>query len=48
MKINIKYVELYISFLAIEDSAQNCTLREKCSYSELFWSVFSGIWNEYG
>ena len=23
-------------------------LREKCPYSELFWSVFSRIWNEYG
>ena len=24
------------------------TLREKCSYSEFFWSVFSRIWTEYG
>ena len=24
------------------------TLREKCSYSEFFWSVFSRIWFEYG
>ena len=23
-------------------------LREKCPYSELFWSVFSRIWTEYG
>ena len=23
-------------------------LREKCLYSELFWSVFSRIWTEYG
>ena len=23
-------------------------LREKCPYSELFWSVFSHIWTEYG
>ena len=23
-------------------------LREKCLYSELFWSAFSRIWNEYG
>ena len=23
-------------------------LHEKCSYSELFWSVFSRIWTEYG
>ena len=24
------------------------TLREKCPYSQLFWSVFSGIRTEYG
>ena len=24
------------------------TLREKCPYLELLWSVFSAIWNEYG
>ena len=24
------------------------TLREKCSYLELFWSAFSRIWTEYG
>ena len=24
------------------------TLREKFSYSELFWSAFSHIWTEYG
>ena len=24
------------------------TLREKCPYSELFWSVLSHIWTEYG
>ena len=23
-------------------------LREKCLYSELFWSAFSCIWTEYG
>ena len=27
---------------------QCCTLREKCLYSELFSSVFSRIWTEYG
>ena len=27
---------------------QNKTLREKCPYSELFWSLFSRIWTEYG
>ena len=24
------------------------TLREKCPYSEFFWTVFSRIWTEYG
>ena len=24
------------------------TLREKCPYSEFFWSVISRIWTEYG
>ena len=24
------------------------TLRKKCPYLELFWSVFSGIWTEFG
>ena len=24
------------------------TLRKKCPYSELLWSVFSRIWTEYG
>ena len=24
------------------------SLREKCPYSELFWSAFSRIWTEYG
>ena len=24
------------------------SLRERCPYSELFWSVFSRIWIEYG
>ena len=24
------------------------SLREKCPYSELFWSFFSCIWTEYG
>ena len=25
-----------------------CTLREKCPYSGIFWSVFFRIWTEYG
>ena len=30
------------------DPIQSITLREKCPYSELFWSAFSRIWTEYG
>ena len=30
------------------DPIQSITLREKCPYSELFWSAFSHIWTEYG
>ena len=26
----------------------NSSLREKCLYSELHWSIFSRIWTEYG
>ena len=28
--------------------SENLVLREKYRYSELFWSVFSRIWTEYG
>ena len=28
--------------------SQKHTLRKKCPYSELFWSVFSSIQTEYG
>ena len=27
---------------------QQQTLRKNCPYSELFWSIFSRIWTEYG
>ena len=30
------------------DEKRRATLRKKCLYSELFWSVFSCIWTEYG
>ena len=29
-------------------TCQSLTLREKCPYSELFWSAFSYIQSEYG
>ena len=28
--------------------AVTTTLREKCPYSEFFWSIFSHIWTNYG
>ena len=28
--------------------SDNLSLREKCPYSELFWSAFSRIWTKYG
>ena len=30
------------------DEKRMATLRKKCPYSELIWSVFSCIWTEYG
>ena len=32
----------------ITGALQKHILREKCSYSEFFWSVFSRIWTEHG
>ena len=37
--------EEFIAFLLLE---RTTALRKKCPYSELFSSVFSRIWNEYG
>ena len=37
-----KYLSLILSVVVICDS-----LRERCSYSELFWFIFSRIWTEY-
>ena len=31
-----------------EEKEKVIHLRKKCPYSELFWSVFSRIWTEYG
>ena len=36
------------SKLTIDWKMENELLREKCSYSELFWSAFSRIRTEYG
>ena len=34
--------------MAVPYELSSLTLHEKCPYSELFWSAFSPIWNEYG
>ena len=31
----------------LSNKAPRTALREKCPYSEIFWSVFSRIWTEY-
>ena len=48
--INIVYESIVLIqhiLLAIMDLCQ-LPLREKCPYSEFFWSIFSRIWTEYG
>ena len=39
---------LYIIFIYTIYFSSSVTLREKCPYSEIFWSVFSRIQTEYG
>ena len=39
---------IIFSFAVISSPPKVRTLREKCPYSEFFWSVFSRIWTEYG
>ena len=34
--------------MIVNKNIMSTTLREKCPYSELFWSAFSHIWAEYG
>ena len=51
-----KYCDKYLLFLknvpvmfpCFINKSVNLTLRKKCLHSELFWSVFSRIWTEYG
>ena len=38
---------IFLEVLSIK-SNMSFTLREKCPYSEFFWSAFSRIWTEYG
>ena len=39
---------LFVHFGLCSRTKLRLTLREKCLYSEFFWSVFSRIWTEYG
>ena len=52
------HLQVVYSIPVLKNSQENClglkiintailALREKYSYSELFWSVFSRIWTEY-
>ena len=42
------YIHTVAELFGMGDSTACNTLRKKCSYLELFWSVFSRIWTEYG
>ena len=41
-------LETYLEQLVKDKSLKTPALRKKCPYSELFWSLFSRIWTEYG
>ena len=43
----LKAINTFNSNKKMVTNLTNSTLREKCSYSEFFCSVFSGIWTEY-
>ena len=42
--ISLKILGVYFSIL---DCIELNALREKCTYLELIWSVFSRVWSEY-
>ena len=44
----MKKVWEYLHFCLMRVRSDTNTLREKCPYSELFWSAFSHIGTEYG
>ena len=50
MKMHSSWVKYYetIKFLKFYCRFHDLTLRKKCPYAELFWSVFSRIRTEYG
>ena len=41
-------LKLKIVATSTENLDTSLSQREKCPYSELFWSAFSGIWTEHG
>ena len=43
-----KAVSYFGMNLLLQYSPHNQTLRVKCPYLEIFWSIFSHIWTEYG
>ena len=45
MTLHVNYSQLVTYHFTL---GRKFRLRKKCSYSELFWSVFSRIWTEYG
>ena len=49
-QLSVSLCEISSSLVQTSDKGKKkpTTLREKCPYSEFFWSVFSGIWTEYG
>ena len=48
IKCWLKYISVFNGILAFINKLNWHTMREKCPYSQLFWSAFSGIWTEYG
>ena len=45
--VKMKFKEFTMENLRMKNFWVQLLLREKCPYSEFFWSVFSRIWTEY-
>ena len=48
IRLRTKWLLVHIPLLSLKLKPCSKTLREKCPYSELFWSVLSCIWTEFG
>ena len=48
--LNPKFLQIFQNLLKAKNNliTLKTSLREKCPYSDLFWSSFSCIWTEYG